>query len=671
MWYQQPDFTPSPGVPPVIPVPATYSKNDEMVTLFEGSIPVVIQRGKEPSTEVFVVGVMTSGSFPCEQQNSSPPQKLNQQANTKRAVHLRITSPSDPFLLYTSTVSEEEYPSFKEQQSGFSLLFDFVKFPSVLVELLEERQVITKENGVTVARGQISDGGLGGEISRSARLSIDSADGRFSFTSTTIYRNSEILGLQVIQEDDAGQKRYLASKAGSLQTKYLSSRKECEQLKCRLAELMKTSEGHIESLRTDNDSLQTQIAIVKSELSLQHEQRERDIETRYSEEKNASDNLHSVQMQATMTKYEQLSTSLQHELKSKSEKNEFLQENIHTLESKNKDLLSSVESSTAEISTLRQRLIKLEAKEEGTGSTILDQKRLLDSNQLRLIEFEEKIKHYSEMLTTEKTRNESLYKETQSSRNEIDEWKKQAGASLQTKEERDGELSKAHHVIRTLHGKLQDSKLKRKSLMVGAVKQEQELTELRDVKMDHEDRNRKLQIETEAQNKELSVLKNDIEKLTVQLGEANSCIEYHHRTGQSSYSRPYSATKYGSPMAYRGTSQQPTVSTPLKDQPITVTTTSNDTIGDRIGTAAHPHLEHSLATLSHHNYSTIANDSAPATTSASSVSLLKSFKPSILTSSPTRTPNLVMSLAKSQTPHQSIPSNFFVSEVTGPIGTTA
>eukprot|EP01060_Flectonema_neradi_P003247 TRINITY_DN12080_c0_g1_i1.p1 TRINITY_DN12080_c0_g1~~TRINITY_DN12080_c0_g1_i1.p1 ORF type:complete len:675 (+),score=171.27 TRINITY_DN12080_c0_g1_i1:33-2057(+) len=674
MWYQQPDFTPAPGVPPVIPVPATYSKNDEMVTLFEGSIPVVIQRGKEPSTEVFVVGVMTSGTFPSDHPPNPPPNIAPkatsvQSTSTKRAVHLRITSPSDPFLLYTSTVTEEAYPNFKEQQSGFSLLFDFVKFPSVLVELLEERQVVTNEKGVAVSKGQISPqrgDGTSGEISRSARLSIEEgSEGRFSFTSTTIYRNSEVLGLQVNQEDDSGQKRYLASKATSLQSKYLASSKECDLLRSRLAELSTSSEGQIDTLRCDNDSLQRQIAVVQSELTLQHEQRERELQTRFSDEKSAYENLQRVQLQTTIATHEQQLSTLQHELKSKTDKIETLQETVSTLGVKNSELTKSLEISESERATLRERLAKIEAKEEGSGSLIIDQKRSLESNQLKIVELEEKVKRYSEMLAAEKARNEELYRETQSSRGEIDEWKKQAGASLQTKEERDADLTKAHHVIRTLHGKLQDSKLKRKGLLINASKNEHELSELRETKMDLEDRTRKLQIETESQQKEVVTLKGEIEKLSLQLKEANSCIEYHHRSGQGSYSRPYTS-KYSSPVAFRGVSQ-PSVG-------LTTPQTENPAAGDaakvsQLG-AAHPHLEHSLATLSHNNYSTIANDSAPAATSSSSVSMLKSFKPSILTSSPTRTPNLVMSLAKSQAP-QSIPSNFFVSEVTGPIGTTA
>ncbi|KAJ9468367.1 hypothetical protein DIPPA_29990 [Diplonema papillatum] len=764
MWYQQSNGQ---GLP-VMGV-ASF-KGDDVSTLFEGAVPVSVCRdGKEPTTEVFNVGVMAGGNSPlvaveaCSVPRQQPPPPSST-GRIKRQVHLRITSPSDPFLLHTATIDEDEYPQFKEANG---LRFDFVQFPSVLVNLLQERTLRDTDHRspshtsatpspTRTVDTTLTDHPQDGILARSCRLFLadpshdtpspsasftgqanassnmaaaaliarqvsghkkaaSPAIGRFSFCQADKYRDSEVLGMSVKHEDDAGQKQYLAARAAKLDRELSTALKELEDARLQLRERSSFYETSQRALSRERDELSDTVKRLAVDMRSEADQREQELSRRHMEELRQAAEKQEARYDDYKSKTDERLALLEQELRKRTEAFNTLQQECSAETKTSAETRMQLTSTGADLEKTERQRKRLEAEVERLEKTVEDQHRELQEKSLKLVELSTKTQSLTESTTREAARSETMAASLANLQDDATSWRAQAAANAQKIDEKDSELKKSYHIIRTMHSKLQEHKNKREKLAGTAKSKDRDLSV-------YKEENASLKQELEQAKKDGAEAKEKLAKsvesaeaFKKELDEANACIEYHHRSTRphhtynlhgippvprynSAYSKSVGATTVlstvgaGLHQKYDAThtaltKRSPASATPPKDD---VSQVGGDDAATRVvefkkieivdrtrltNTPGDPEER----TTSTGRGGTFQRASSVMTASPLPLSTDRKPQSSILTSSPHHVPGLVGSLSQTYTGESSftrrsaapfVPSNFFVSDVTGPVGTT-
>lgn len=115
------------------------------------------------------------------------------QPRNQQVLHVRLTDESDPYLLYTLNISEDDFHALKSEQS---ILVDFSTFPSKLIELLRHCQTAASEEHPRFV----------------AHVSTLTGIPVFTITETNPFRQLAHLALRFVAGNDASIKKYLASR---------------------------------------------------------------------------------------------------------------------------------------------------------------------------------------------------------------------------------------------------------------------------------------------------------------------------------------------------------------------------------------------------------------------------------------------------------------------------
>ena len=163
--------------------------------VYRGSVPVQLKHPEreDRSTTLTVALTYTVG------------QPRNQQV-----LHIQLTDESDPYLLYTLDISEDDFHLLKTEQS---ILVDFATFPSKLVELLRQCQAAATEEHPRFV-GQVS-----------SMTGVPT----FTVTETNPFRQLAHLSLRFVAGNDVSIKKYLAARLTEFKAKLATSLEEVAQ----------------------------------------------------------------------------------------------------------------------------------------------------------------------------------------------------------------------------------------------------------------------------------------------------------------------------------------------------------------------------------------------------------------------------------------------------------
>eukprot|EP01063_Lacrimia_lanifica_P036322 TRINITY_DN7164_c1_g1_i1.p1 TRINITY_DN7164_c1_g1~~TRINITY_DN7164_c1_g1_i1.p1 ORF type:complete len:715 (+),score=219.57 TRINITY_DN7164_c1_g1_i1:44-2188(+) len=695
---------------------------DDLTTLFEGLVPVVVLReGKEPATEVFMVAVMATAAGASGAQEGTAAG-----AGGKRMVHLRITSPTDAFLLHTATVSEDEYPEFRERNG---LRFDFARLPSVLVSLFEERggepvstlsavaaAAARQEAATTAAHpsaaspspsgaGSLPDALGGGVVSRSCRLQLPGGpnmQGRFQFCQADRVRDSEVLGMIVSQEDDAGQKRHLAYRAAALLRELAAATDELKSTSALLHERTSVYERTLETTKAERDGFEKQLLQMTGDMKLQHEQQQRALREAHQQELHNVSSSSSEQLAAATAQHAAEIKSLRDALLKAEKQRDALADAKSGLERTSRGLAGEREELETGNSRLAARVQALDAEVTAQAEELRETHRVVNQKSLQIVGLEERLKAANDLLETEKTRHAGAAEQLKETATDAERWAAQNQRTQKLVEEKEQDLKKAQYIIKTIHAKFRDSKTRKEQLEEAAEAQQHEVAALSDKLKSTEASLQTANAALVEKRGEILTLANENEALQKSLTEANACIEYHHRNSRFAFSKSVGGSSLITATA--GSSPVPrtsaTTASPLPSGSGAAATTGGlfssrlangiaaEAAHEREGTAtmaatrspagllpsaaAKPRPSPTPSPASNRAEHDAASARARGTPSAAG----RPSATSLLTASPNRATNLVndsqalWSVGCGDAASGGN-SNFFVSGVSGPIGTTA
>lgn len=168
----------------------TFSSDE----VYRGSVPVVL---KHPEREDRSASLTVALTYAVGQPRS------------QQVLHVQLTDESDPYLLYTLDISEDDFHLLKSEQS---ILVDFATFPSKLVELLRHCQSAALEEHPRFV----------------AQISSVAGIHTFTITETNPFRQLAHLALRCVAGNDASIKKYLAARLMEFKAKFASTLEELE-----------------------------------------------------------------------------------------------------------------------------------------------------------------------------------------------------------------------------------------------------------------------------------------------------------------------------------------------------------------------------------------------------------------------------------------------------------
>eukprot|EP00966_Prymnesium_polylepis_P215236 4984665-Prymnesium_polylepis.2 len=174
------------------------TRESELMTdseVYSGGVPVVL---KHPEREDKGATLTVSLTY-------TVGQPRNQQV-----LHVQLTDESDPYLLYTLNISEDDFHVLKTEQS---ILVDFSTFPSKLVELLRQCQNAAAEEHPRFV----------------AQMSTLTGVPVLTITETNPFRQLAHLALRFVAGNDANIKKYLASRLAEFKARLASTLDDLSQ----------------------------------------------------------------------------------------------------------------------------------------------------------------------------------------------------------------------------------------------------------------------------------------------------------------------------------------------------------------------------------------------------------------------------------------------------------
>lgn len=163
--------------------------------VYSGTVPVVLKQPdrEDKATTLSVVLTHTVG-----------------QPRNQRVLRVQLTDESDPYLLYTLNISEDDFHVLKNEQS---ILVDFSTFPSKLIELLRHCQTAASDEHPRFL----------------AHISTVTAVPIFTITETNPFRQLAHLALRFVAGNDANIKKHLATRLADLKAKLSAAIDELAQ----------------------------------------------------------------------------------------------------------------------------------------------------------------------------------------------------------------------------------------------------------------------------------------------------------------------------------------------------------------------------------------------------------------------------------------------------------
>ena len=638
--------------------------DDDVVCLFEGGVPVAVQEeGREQAMEELTLCVMAGGTFPSlETVNTQPQQQLKQRdtSTMRRQVHLRITSPNNPYLLLTATIFEEDFPQFRDKNG---LRFDFVSFPSVLVNLLQERASIE-------TTASASDRVL----SRGCKLHLGN-DHRFSFCESDKYRDSEVLGIALVKEGDCGQKQFLAAQVRRISAQLSGTETELGALRVEHDGKMASLEGAVASLRHERDTLETDLVKCKSDFLCEAERRERELLTHHQERLTRAADLSSQEHSSLRLRFDDEAAALSQRTQEVAE----LKTDLSAARMRIKDLDDQMIQSAAEARRKATLISTLETERTDLETKLQDTHKELQTKVISLVQSQSQNESLTATLAIERERNTANAQSLEDKQLELARAWSQEDTVRKQYEEMKTQFTKSQHIIKQLLAKQQDLKALRDTLQKTSTNSNEKAKSLEEKQRSLEADLQRAHAKAAEDERQIRGLTEDGEKLRKELNEANTCIEYHSRN------RGFQGAYSG---GVREVVRAP-LPTPLKSGVASTPPRAEGAEPVHTASPSHVYTPTMRETASLHNTEKVSSSPTPASSLArfprpapavdAHTNASANPRSTILTASPSHTQSLVMSLAKAsaaggrvpQAPHTNTPSNFFVSAVAGPVGSTA
>lgn len=172
------------------------------------------------------------------------------QPRNQKVLHVQLTDETDPFLLYSLDLSEDDFHALKTEQS---ILVDFATFPSKVIDLLHQCQAdAAKEHPCFVAA-----------------LSMTSGAPVFTVTEINGFRQLAHLSLRCVAGNDASIKRHLAGRVTDFKAQLLTTAEQLKERTLQLHEASEVAAAQSEKLRTIEDEHARQMAELDLRLAAQ------------------------------------------------------------------------------------------------------------------------------------------------------------------------------------------------------------------------------------------------------------------------------------------------------------------------------------------------------------------------------------------------------------------
>eukprot|EP01062_Namystynia_karyoxenos_P062225 TRINITY_DN55140_c0_g1_i1.p1 TRINITY_DN55140_c0_g1~~TRINITY_DN55140_c0_g1_i1.p1 ORF type:complete len:679 (+),score=294.10 TRINITY_DN55140_c0_g1_i1:103-2037(+) len=418
-----------------------------------------------------------------------------------REVGVRLTNPRDAFFLYSVRMSEDDYGRFKEDNS---LSVDFNGFPRMVVSLLQE---CSKRREAGERQG------------RYAELLIDSGGrGRLRVMEVNNFRHVEMLGLDVVKENDAGQKKYLAERGARLEGELRRVQEEKQRMEERLSAQVDRLQRECGALSDERDSLLQRLQQEVTDLRHSGEIGQRQLRESKERELREQQLAFQAERKELEGKHERTVTSLQQRLDERESECARLAGELRESQQSASQLRAQLDAAQEQLAAAQREAAQRRARAAELEEQVMQQQRTLTENTLRLQRLEQEGQHKDEAIRSGGDKARLLQQHCEQLQQQHAHVAAQLKEADEARKAKEQELQKAHHVIQALHSKLETSKQRRQQQAAQLAAKDQLIAE-KDVSAD------RMRVESQGMKGEIDNLKDKVRALSQQCADLTSRLE--------------------------------------------------------------------------------------------------------------------------------------------------